>query len=65
MARAGWLGAKVSNRVVTTIERTDGAIGYAESSYATFHHLPTARVGNAAGQFPALTHDAAAAISRS
>lgn len=34
--------------MVATNERTDHAIGYVESSYATFHHLPAARVGNAA-----------------
>ncbi|MEV4349380.1 phosphate ABC transporter substrate-binding protein PstS [Actinoplanes sp. NPDC049596] len=49
-----------SNRVVAAIERTDGAIGYVESSYARFHNLPTARVGNAAGEFAALTDSAAA-----
>jgi phosphate transport system substrate-binding protein len=56
----GGSAQKGSNRVVATIERTDGSIGYVESSYATFHDLPTAQVGNAAGEFPALT-DAAAA----
>jgi phosphate transport system substrate-binding protein len=56
----GGSAQKGSNRVVAAIERTDGAIGYVESSYASFHNLPTARVGNAAGQYPALT-DAAAA----
>ncbi|NMO51724.1 phosphate ABC transporter substrate-binding protein PstS [Actinoplanes sp. TBRC 11911] len=56
----GGSAQKGSNRVVAAIERTDGAIGYVESSYASFHNLPTARVRNAAGQYPALT-DAAAA----
>jgi phosphate transport system substrate-binding protein len=56
----GGIGEKGSNRVVATIERSDGAIGYVEGSYAGFHNLPTARIGNAAGDFPALT-DAAAA----
>ncbi|GIM92210.1 phosphate ABC transporter substrate-binding protein PstS [Paractinoplanes toevensis] len=55
----GGLAQKGSNRVVSTIERSDGAIGYVEASYARFHHLPTARVGNAAGEFTAPT-DAAA-----
>ncbi|MEU4245208.1 phosphate ABC transporter substrate-binding protein PstS [Actinoplanes sp. NPDC026619] len=55
----GGLAQKGSNRVVSTIERSDGAIGYVEASYARFHHLPTAAVGNAAGEFVALT-DAAA-----
>ncbi|XVU22030.1 phosphate ABC transporter substrate-binding protein PstS [Actinoplanes sp. CA-054009] len=49
-----------SNRVVSAIESTDGAIGYVESSYARFHNLPTARVGNAAGEFVPLTDEAAA-----
>ncbi len=56
----GGLGADGSNRLVSAIERTDGAIGYVEASYARFHNLPTARVGNAAGEFAELT-DAAAA----
>ncbi|MCO8271452.1 phosphate ABC transporter substrate-binding protein PstS [Actinoplanes sp. TRM 88003] len=54
------VGADGSNRVVSAIERTDGAIGYVESSYARFSNLPTTRVGNAAGEFVAL-NDAAAA----
>ncbi|XVV09230.1 phosphate ABC transporter substrate-binding protein PstS [Actinoplanes sp. CA-131856] len=49
-----------SNRLVSAIESTDGAIGYVESSYARFHNLPTARVGNAAGEFVPLTDEAAA-----
>jgi hypothetical protein len=28
------------------IERTEGVIGYVEASYARFHELPTALVGN-------------------
>lgn len=57
---AGGLGVRGSNGVVSTIERTDGAIGYVEASYARFHHLPTAHVGTAAGDFVPLTDDAAA-----
>jgi phosphate transport system substrate-binding protein len=56
----GGIGEKGSNRVVAAIERSDGAIGYIEGSYAGFRNLPTARIGNAAGEFAALT-DAAAA----
>jgi phosphate transport system substrate-binding protein len=55
----GGIGAKGSNRVVATIEQNDGAIGYVESSYARFRDLPTALVGNAAGDFVALSDDAA------
>jgi phosphate transport system substrate-binding protein len=50
---------KGSNGVATTIARTDGAIGYLEASYARFHHLATVRVGNGAGEFVAVTDDAA------
>jgi len=58
----GGIAVKGSNRVVAAIERTEGAIGYVEASYARFHELPTAQVGNAAGEFAALT-DAAAGIT--
>lgn len=54
------IAAKGSNRVVAAIERTDGAIGYVEGSYAVFHELPVAQVRNAAGEFTALTEAAAA-----
>jgi phosphate transport system substrate-binding protein len=55
----GGTGAKGSNRVVAAIERSDGAIGYVEASYARFHNLPIAGVGNAAGEFAQLTDDSA------
>jgi len=55
----GGTAAKGSNRVVSTIERSDGAIGYVEASYARFHNLPTAAVGNSAGIFAQLTDEAA------
>jgi phosphate transport system substrate-binding protein len=58
-AAPGGLAQRGSNRVVSTIERSDGAIGYVEASYARFHHLPTASVGNAAGEYVALTDEAA------
>jgi phosphate transport system substrate-binding protein len=56
----GGVAQKGSNRVVSTIESSDGAIGYVEASYARFHNLPTAMVGNASGAFTALTDEAAA-----
>ncbi|GAA0520721.1 phosphate-binding protein PstS [Paractinoplanes deccanensis] len=56
----GGVAQSGSNRVVSAIESTDGAIGYVEASYARFHNLPTARVGNAAGDFVPLTDEAAA-----
>jgi len=56
----GGIGAEGSNRVVAAIERLDGAVGYIEGSYAGVHNLPAARVGNAAGEFPALSDEAAA-----
>ncbi|MEU4222294.1 phosphate ABC transporter substrate-binding protein PstS, partial [Actinoplanes sp. NPDC026623] len=49
-----------SNGIATAVARTDGAIGYVEASYARFHNLATARIGNGAGEFVALTDDAAA-----
>lgn len=55
----GGTAVKGSNGVVAAIEQTEGAIGYVEASYARFHELPTALVGNAAGQFVALTDEAA------
>jgi phosphate transport system substrate-binding protein len=57
----GGTAAKGSNGVVAAIERTEGAIGYVEASYARFHELPTALVGNAAGEFVTLTDSAAGA----
>ncbi len=55
----GGTAARGSNRVVAEIERTDGAIGYVESSYAVLHHLPAALIRNADGEFVAPS-DAAA-----
>nr|BFE72832.1 hypothetical protein GCM10020092_061330 [Actinoplanes digitatis] len=49
-----------SNGVATAVARTDGAIGYVEASYARFHSLATARVGNGAGEFVAPADDAVA-----
>jgi len=50
---------KGSNGVSARVAETDGAIGYVESSYAQFHDLHTAAIGNGAGEFVTLT-DAAA-----
>ncbi|MFF5297629.1 phosphate ABC transporter substrate-binding protein PstS [Paractinoplanes globisporus] len=55
----GGVAAKGSNRVVSTIEQSDGAIGYVEASYARFHNLPTASVGTGNGTFTPLTDEAA------
>ncbi len=55
----GGTAARGSNRVVAEIERTNGAIGYVETSYATLHHLPAALLSNAAGEFTAPSDSAA------
>jgi phosphate transport system substrate-binding protein len=55
----GGIAGKGSNRVVSTIERSDGAIGYVEASYARFHNLPTASVENPAGSLAQLSDEAA------
>ena len=55
----GGLTEKGSNGVSAAVAQTDGAIGYVEWSYAEFHNLATARIGNGAGEFVPLT-DAAA-----
>jgi phosphate transport system substrate-binding protein len=48
-----------SDGVAAAVASTNGAIGYVEWSYARFHSLRTARVGNGAGEFVPLTDDAA------
>jgi len=53
------LAVKGSNQVIATIERSDGAIGYVEASYARFHNLPTAAVGAGGGTFTELSDEAA------
>ncbi|GIE01653.1 phosphate-binding protein PstS [Paractinoplanes durhamensis] len=58
----GGSAQKGSNRVVSTIERSDGAIGYVEASYARFHNLPIASVGNAAGTLVPLSDEAAGSM---
>ncbi|GIF19979.1 phosphate transport system substrate-binding protein [Actinoplanes tereljensis] len=58
----GGTAQKGSNRVVSAIERSDGAIGYVEASYARFHNLPIASVGNAAGKYVTLSDAAAGSM---
>jgi phosphate transport system substrate-binding protein len=48
-----------SDGVSAAVAATNGAIGYVEWSYAQFHDLDTVRVGNGAGEFVALTAEAA------
>jgi phosphate transport system substrate-binding protein len=50
---------KGSNGVSAAVAETDGAIGYMEWSYARFHDLRIARIGNGAKEFVALTDQAA------
>ncbi|MGW4945157.1 phosphate ABC transporter substrate-binding protein PstS [Actinoplanes sp. NPDC004185] len=58
-AAPGGSAQRGSNGVASTVARTDGAIGYVEASYARFHNLAVARVRNGAGEFTALTDEAA------
>jgi phosphate transport system substrate-binding protein len=58
-AAPGGSAQRGSNGVASAIARTAGAIGYVEASYARFHNLAVARVRNGAGQFVALTDEAA------
>ncbi|GIF36718.1 phosphate ABC transporter substrate-binding protein PstS [Actinoplanes xinjiangensis] len=53
-------GLRGSHRVVAAIARTDGAIGYVESSYARVTDLPTVRVGTPDGSWAQATDEAAA-----
>jgi phosphate transport system substrate-binding protein len=53
----GGTGRRGSNGIVDEVERSDGAIGYVEASYARFHNLPMADIGNAAEGFVALTDE--------
>ena len=59
-AAPGGLAETGNDGVSSAVARSDGAIGYVEWSYAQFHDLDTARVGNGADEFVALTADAAA-----
>jgi phosphate transport system substrate-binding protein len=56
----GGLGQRGSHRVAAAIARTDGAIGYVESSYARVNDLATVQVGTTDGRFTAPTDLAAA-----
>jgi phosphate transport system substrate-binding protein len=56
----GGLGQRGSHRVAAAIARTDGAIGYVESSYARVTDLATVQVGTSDGRFAAPTDHAAA-----
>jgi phosphate transport system substrate-binding protein len=47
----GGLGLRGSHRVIDAIARTDGAIGYVESSYARVTDLPTAQVSTPDGSW--------------
>lgn len=58
----GGQGANGSSGVAQAIKTTDGAIGYAEISYASANSLQTAKVGNAQGQYVAATTDNASAF---
>jgi phosphate transport system substrate-binding protein len=55
----GGQGSKGSDGVTQTVKTTNGAIGYAELSYATNAGLPTAKVKNPAGEFVAPSTDGA------
>lgn len=55
----GGIGQRGSHRVVAAIARTDGAIGYVESSYARVNDLPGVRVGTADGRWADPTDHAA------
>lgn len=44
-------GAKGSDGVTATVKQTDGAVGYAEVSFAEGAQLPMAKIKNAGGQY--------------
>ncbi|GAA1634858.1 phosphate ABC transporter substrate-binding protein PstS [Actinoplanes couchii] len=56
---SGGDGQKGSHRVVAAIARTEGAIGYVESSYARVNDLPGVKVGTGDGRFTDPTDQAA------
>jgi phosphate transport system substrate-binding protein len=45
------IGGKGNEGVTSNVRNTAGAIGYVELAYAQQNHLPTAAVGNQAGQY--------------
>jgi len=58
---SGFQGGEKSTGVTSIVEKTDGAIGYADLADAAKANLSVASVGNAAGDFVAATPDAASA----
>src|SRR5262249_38659610 len=52
-------GEKGSDDISSFLSKTDGAIGYVEWSFAQVNNLKMAKIQNAAGEFTALTADAA------
>jgi phosphate transport system substrate-binding protein len=56
---AGGQGLKGSDGVSTGVKQGEGAIGYAELSYATNGKLQTAKVQNGSGQFSEVSSDTA------
>jgi phosphate transport system substrate-binding protein len=62
---SGGQGENGSSGVAQAVKTTPGGIGYAEISYAQANGLPTAKVGNAKGQFvEATTANASAFIAK-
>lgn len=62
---SGGQGQNGSSGVAQAVNTTTGGIGYAEISYAQANSLPTAKVGNAKGQFvEATTANASAFIAK-
>ncbi|GLW31645.1 phosphate ABC transporter substrate-binding protein PstS [Actinoplanes regularis] len=57
----GGVAVSGSDRLVSAVARTDGAIGYVEASYARVDELATVLVGDARGDFVPPTDEAAAA----
>ncbi|MCO6008385.1 phosphate ABC transporter substrate-binding protein PstS [Actinoallomurus purpureus] len=55
----GGQGATKSDGVSTVVKQTEGAISYAELSYATNGKLQTAKVANGSGQFVEVSSDTA------
>jgi phosphate transport system substrate-binding protein len=45
------IGSADNEDIASTIGQSPGAIGYVQLSYAEQHHLPTAAIQNAAGQY--------------
>ncbi|MFC6015297.1 phosphate ABC transporter substrate-binding protein PstS [Plantactinospora solaniradicis] len=56
----GGTGAAKSDGVASAVKQADGSISYVEMSYAENGGLKTAKIGNGAGEFAALTAESAA-----